>query len=784
MGTKITMTKASKSSDRTVEDLPNEVADPGLDAAELAAAIAPIEIPWRLLGTTGVSVRDPGDRDFAAASGSSLSVFHYEVPEALTRGAYPGKRVVYFKFSVTVTPGRLGDLVAVPDGNGSDAAARARAREVLDWTDPARALLLDVAIDAQRGALDPRPGPAAYFASAMPLSRDMEDRFSVSTGTASSNESTVRTGDSTTQSTEVTDMDSTTTRERSSWGVGGSLFGLVGAGGGGSTTTTTVNVDATNIASSSESSREASQVDLQRRNEGFQTQVTNMLALLRARFVGTENLQFSLRPRPVMRPPRNRTDSDAWYAAQLENLSRGLDGVQDFFGVAIIDTGVGPYTLKVRSRIAHVASARTTGFLEPVPPNEVVALIAAGVYKGPVPDSKIPFTVIRRFEPKVGAARAFLNAAFPPGSSADVLDIDVQGAVNVWRDHVPPAWAGTLVTRAQKPLGQSPITIRQWNLPVVLESEQRMASRQVDWAADRTAPRDVRWAELYAFVVVEWTEWVPYPVDRTDNVREAKNKIFDPEYSGRMTSVVRTMYVPYKPLQAVLLDANLARAVQPVLDPLGEGLAYAESATLELREASKPRSTHAVVVIDHDKPIALSVVRNLNDASREVSLSDAELAHKLAGIRSVEGIAPRSVAGLLVERLRMFEGSVAKADLQWLGEWSGVDLAHLAASAGDNLETRLDDAVESARTDTLDGSLNAADVTLPALRNPKPKSQAWTLPNSAAGEVGDAIRQQSANVSIQDATDTSFGQNRRNMRVGAGGHIRNLPDRLATGERL
>lgn len=667
----------------------------GAAEAQETAGI-PIEIPWRLHGTTGAIIRDRVDPVFAAAYSPSLTISSYHVPEALTRDAYPGKRVVYFKFTVTVTPGRLEDslepiYINEPTGEPDETVAR----DVLSWTDPARALLLDIFISAEGGVAGTKERPAAYFASAAPLSRDYEQRFSVSVEEESSVGSTVRTGDSTTQSTESVDSTTTTKKDSSGGAIGGIALPLFG-GYASSSSKTTVTIDATTDVATSESWREQSEAARRRRAEGFSAQVTNLLALLRGRFVGTQNLQFSVRPRPLSRPPRDRLDSDAWYAIQLENLSRGLDGVQEFFGVAVINADVREYAVESRLRVAYVASTAES----PAPIDSIVAYEWVGTRSGSNwrdDEGKLTFRQRSKYNGTITSLRFFLNRAFPPGTSVDSLDIDVTSAISTIRELVPPAVVErgedddepNTTTLTNKPMGPSAVTIRRWLVPFFLSSEQR----RVDEEKRRYVPKNVLWQDLYAAVVVEWTEWVPLPTAGVDNQQDRDQKAtrlkFDPtKFSGELIPVVRKLTLPYKSLMAVTEDANRSRAAAGtarLMEPIREQLAYARGlklsvvARLDADRNAPPNSKPAVAksessVVIAPRPLRMTGRLTLAEATRALTIDDAELARRLSSARFTAAVTPASVVRFLVARVESLTGAAAPGDLAALGKWANVKL--------------------------------------------------------------------------------------------------------------
>lgn len=658
----------------------------------------PVEVPWQLLATTGAHRRDAEDPDFAASYSPALSISTFLVPSALTEGAYPGRRVVYFKFTVTVTPGRLHDAEPPSRTAGDGTEAEKLAKQMLEWCDPARALLLDVAL-APVGNRIGEPTPTdAYFIAAAPMSRDFAQSFTVTTDSESASDSQVRTGSSTTQTSEKVDSTITTTEETDAWGVGG-VLGIFGGGGGSSDTTTTVTIDGKTTSSTAETSNEKLEANRKRRNEGFSSQITNLLALLRARFVSTPNLQFAVRPRPVTRAPRDVSDPEGWYTAHLEQLSAGLDGVQEFFGVAVVNGEASRLEVKARMRVAYVATnaAPPQVFPKIDPLAHVADLIDTD------DQSENPAgVVLRRYQDEVKRLELYLNLVYPPGTLAESLDLDVASSVETIRRHVPPAWVPALLsipnirTVTGKPMGPTPIIVSGWRLPVVFRSE----STYLKAATSGGVFAEVKWRELYAAFRVEWTELVPFPPMRDENLVAGERIALQPKYIGRMTPVVRTAVLPYKPLSAIVQDLNRSAVGftgQLHSEMQASRRAWATSGTLtasvELLQseaaahAGPDRVTNVPGVnrrsawIDSHRPLIAGLETNARNAARLHERYDAELVRALAVCDFAVAITPQSVVDVVVDRLEALEGVVRPALLDDLEKWAGVRLDHRRSPA-------------------------------------------------------------------------------------------------------
>jgi hypothetical protein len=278
----------------------------------------PLDIPWQLLSRRGPeSPEDP----------TSLATFVYvpQLPEV--DEAYPLDRLIYFKFTASLFPFRL-DL---------------RTEESFQVLDEAFApvwrLILDVQIRPRQAPAT--PGLKPYFLSAAPTRRAVIETGVVGDHLTEGESDEVAIGRS--GSHLIEGFHSTTKTRKFGIGAaaGGLIKGVVPIGGGisysGSTTSisggreVSEQVDTTMREASSERKELLSHM----------TNVNNVLTLLNGSLVGSQSLHFSLWPQPLRPLSVDPNDENLWYAELLKRRSSGIEGMQDFFAIAVVPRGEG-----------------------------------------------------------------------------------------------------------------------------------------------------------------------------------------------------------------------------------------------------------------------------------------------------------------------------------------------------------------------------------------------------------------------------------------------------------
>src|SRR6266498_524163 len=278
----------------------------------------PLDIPWQLLSRRGPdSPEDP----------TSLATFVYipVLPELDV--TYPDDRLVYFKFTASVFPFHLDVPKAAPFDVFDEAFA------------PVWRMVLDVEITPKRPP--PTPGLKPYFLSAAPARRAVVETGVVGDYLTEGESDEVAIGRS---ASHLVEGFHSTTKTRK-FGIGGALgglaFGVLPIGGGlsysrGSTSISggrevTEQLDTTNRQSSEERKELLSHM----------TNVNNVMTLLNGSLVGTNSLHFSLWPQPLRPLSIDPNDENLWYAELLKRRSSGIEGMQDFYAIAVVPRGEG-----------------------------------------------------------------------------------------------------------------------------------------------------------------------------------------------------------------------------------------------------------------------------------------------------------------------------------------------------------------------------------------------------------------------------------------------------------
>ena len=352
----------------------------------------PIDVPWQLLSRRGPD--SPEDQ-------TSIATFVYIPPLPELDAKYPDDRLVYFKFSVSVFPFRL-DVPRVPPFEVFDEAFA-----------PVWRMILEVEI-TRRGEAEPR-GFKPYFLSAAPTRRAMVETGVVGdyfTEGESDEVAISRTG-----SHLIEGFHSTTkTRKFGVGAMGGGIVGgfLVGGSASYSRSTTSISGGREVSEQLDTTNRQASEE--RRELLSHTTNVNNVLTLLNGSLVGTNRLHFSLWPQPLRPLSIDPDDENLWYAELLKRRSSGIEGMQDFYAVAVLPRGEG-FCLNENLRRVSV--------MEP-----------------PLPEPPVePFKFFDTFDFNMNdfvRVLSYLMGKYPEGTPLEELDVSVDDRLFPDPAAVPP----------------------------------------------------------------------------------------------------------------------------------------------------------------------------------------------------------------------------------------------------------------------------------------------------------------------------------------------------------
>ncbi|MCP4364342.1 MAG: hypothetical protein GY800_03465 [Planctomycetes bacterium] len=358
----------------------------------------PKEIPWQLAATTRVLRGDS-----VGYTGSSISIFTCEPELNELKKDYPDDKLVYFKFTVSLAS----DRQAMQANMAKDASRLLFQGGLPIWTSVFDASLL------------PRPweegGFRPYFISASPIRRTMLETGVIGVESFEGESGGMAVGSSGSAIHESFATNTTTSSSSSSaFGGVGAILGPVALGIGGSTsgrkTTTGVSGgrDVTQLVDMT--SRQASE----ERRELFShlSNVSNVLSLLTTHYVGSPFLRFTLRPRPLRHLSIDPTEPSLWFTELQRRRSSGLEGIQDFYAVAVVPRKMKKYCVNVYLRNLYVIDN------PPTPP-----------------DPRTP--------PSDMEVRTYLNSVYPLGTPLGELDVDV---LNETRQQMLPVPGGFLMT--------------------------------------------------------------------------------------------------------------------------------------------------------------------------------------------------------------------------------------------------------------------------------------------------------------------------------------------------
>lgn len=344
--------------------------------ADEEAPLPPIEIPWKLAGTTQpLSAGEPAQ--------TALSLFFFEPDDATLTGAVPDEKVLFVKLTASVSPAsfpkELSQVAASFLGEGI----------------PCMHLLLDLNVrkgDGELGTIRP------YFHAAAPLARRMVQTGVIGSDAYEGESDAVAVGKSGSQMTESLRSHSNTLSASASAGLS---IGPVSLGGSVRSTTTDVASQRAVSQVVDTTTRQAS--DERRELLSHTTRVENIISLLSAKYVGTPHLSFSLSPQPLQRLSIDPSDPNLWFQELLARRSSGIEGTQEFTAVIVVPRNT---AFCVGARLRRVC-------LLDSPPG--------------------PLNLEERFNGTlIQFARMvnYLNRTFPPGTPLEELDIDILGGLS------------------------------------------------------------------------------------------------------------------------------------------------------------------------------------------------------------------------------------------------------------------------------------------------------------------------------------------------------------------
>ena len=273
----------------------------------MADPIPPIEIPWQLAATT----RRLEDTDLG---GPTISLFTYfpTLPPEL-EAAYPGESLVYLRFSVSVSPLLSEEMV-------EDEERAEFLHELL--IGPVKRLIFDLKIS--RGIVESRPSDfKPYFIAATPMRREMVESGVVGAEVFSGASSAAGVGKS--LSTLHESFSATSSSETGGWSLGFLSGGSTESSVSGSRDASRT-LDVTNRQASEERKDLLSHL----------TDINNVITLLTTHHLGSPYLRFSLWPMPLRPLTIDPTDPNLWYSELLHRRSSGIEGLQDFYAIAVV----------------------------------------------------------------------------------------------------------------------------------------------------------------------------------------------------------------------------------------------------------------------------------------------------------------------------------------------------------------------------------------------------------------------------------------------------------------
>lgn len=347
--------------------------------ADEETGLPPLEIPWKLAATTQPLAAGAPDE-------TTISLFFFEpAEEDLPDGIAPDERLVYLKFTVSVSP------AAFPPGTPPGAGG------ALGAGVPCFHLQLDLNVRKSTGELGTiRP----YFHAAAPLYRRTLQTGVVGMDVFEGESEGQSMGKSRSQMYESSKTHSNTTSASLSAGAGFPI-GPVNIGVSGSVRTTT-----TDIAGSREGTQNIDQTTREASEErrelvSHHTRVENVLTLLSAKYVGTPHLRFSLSPPPMTMLSVDPSDPNLWFSQLLARRSSGIEGIQEFTAVVVIPRGEN-FCVNARLRRVCVLDA---------------------------PPGPLEFDERFNLQQHIGRVLNYLDRAYPPGTPLEEFDVDLIDAL-------------------------------------------------------------------------------------------------------------------------------------------------------------------------------------------------------------------------------------------------------------------------------------------------------------------------------------------------------------------
>jgi hypothetical protein len=343
----------------------------------------PKEIPWQLRASTRTL-----DLHTRPPVGSSISILTH-VPELETLDQdFPNDRLVYLKISISLSP----DRQAIEQAMDDDVA-----KLLLKGGPPIWVSVVDVRLS---GIPEELQVITPHFLSASPLRRTEVETGVIGVSNYEGVGEGMAVGKSDAELHES--FNSAISQDTAGGGVSGYFFPIPGvvAGGGGSETTTSITGGRDVYQFQDTIARQASEE--RRELLSHLTRVRNVLTLLSGHYLGSPYLKFVLRPRPLRTLSIDTSDPNLWQHELLRRRSVGLEGIQDFYGVAVIPRSLEGFCVSVRLRNVYVIDAPTPPLIE-----DPIAF-----YNDPPNGQEI---------------LNFLLTRYPRGTPADELDVDVIG---------------------------------------------------------------------------------------------------------------------------------------------------------------------------------------------------------------------------------------------------------------------------------------------------------------------------------------------------------------------
>jgi hypothetical protein len=329
----------------------------------------PLELPWKLASTTQrLKEGFPDD--------TTISLFFYEPKTDNLTTDYPDERLIYLKFTVSVSPCHL-ESGTLPEW----------ARSLLVGGSPVLHLVLDVGVTPEPFTTG---GFRPYFHAAAPIRRSMIETGVIGREIFEGESDGLSVGKSASQLYETVGSKVTTNKKGSTAGLPG-IFNVST-----SSVDTTVNSERALEQFQETVNREAS---VERRELlSHTTNVENVITLLTAKHVGSPYLRFALSPRPLTQLSVDPGDPNLWYKQLLQRRSSGIEGIQEFVGVVAVPRNMDFCIQALLRRICVLDDP-------PVPP-------------------ELPRTH-RPSETEVALLVEYLYRKYPIGTPLDELDIDV-----------------------------------------------------------------------------------------------------------------------------------------------------------------------------------------------------------------------------------------------------------------------------------------------------------------------------------------------------------------------